>query len=479
MKKIIPFLLLAFCFEISFGQLSSHRKQKSSETKRNKSIKKHLWSKYTDRCKAYPEQTKLYKAGKQKLEYEWIRNFDSTVKVINNDKTEFTYDANGWLSVEISKTWDEGASQTEVSKIEYTRDGVGRPTIILTWLWDKVKKTWIKDSKEELSHNNDSIAARVNITYDKFNNSKEVPHSKIDYGYDINHNLITDTYYEYDTTKKVYNLIDQFVYTYDTKGNKLTDSYSTWNTTTKKYDAVDQYKNSYTADNNNDTSTYLTYNALTRKWVNSSRDVFSYDANSNLLTDNYTEWNATTSNWEDVTRTQNNYDSKNNRTLSADQDYNIKRGKWTNAYQAQYLYDTSVSKSQLILPYDEETVNIFFKTKHIKTYEYNWNAITSKWDTVAATTYNYKLESGSITQPTTNFEVSVYPNPSHEMISILVKNNTERLGIKIYDLSGKLIQSDELSGNSIININGLTQGIYILQINKGLTLVGNKKLVIE
>lgn len=479
MKKIIPFFLLAFCFEISFAQLKDNNQQRRRKTERNKSIKRHLSAKHDSRYLAYPEQTKLYKAGKQKLENEWTRNFDSTVKVVNNDKTEFTYDANGWLSEEKYKTWDEGANQTEVIKIEYTRDGAGRPTTILTWVWDNVKKTWIKESKEELSHNNDSIAARLAITYDVFDNSKEIPLSKIDYGYDINHNLITDTYYEYDTTKKVYNLIDQFVYTYDSKGNKLTDSYSTWNTTTKKYDPVDQYKNTYNSSNNNDTSTYLTYNALTRKWVNSSRDVFTYDAGSNLLTDNYSEWNATGSKWEDVTRTQNTYDSKNNRILSADQDYNIKRGKWTNAYQVQYSYDTSVSKSQLILPYDEETVNLFFKTKHIKTYEYDWNATTSKWDTVAITSYNYKLESGSITLPRTNFEVSVYPNPSHEKISILIKNNTEGLGIKIYDISGKLIQSEELSGNGIININGLTQGIYILQLNKGLTLVGKRKIVVE
>ena len=476
MKKIILFTLLAFCLQVSVAQTRKDHRKNERKTERKKNDRRHTKDRKEGRYTSLQSGGKLHKTG-YVLESEVNRYFDTTGKATDNDKTEFKFDAKGWLTEETFKTWDEGASQTEVSKIEYTRDGMGRSTTILTWVWDDVKKIWIKDSKEVLTHNNDSAAARITVIYNVVDNSKEVPLSKIDYGYDINHNLITDTYYEYDTTKKVYDLIDQYTYTYDASGNRITDTYSTWNAVTKKYDAIDKYFNIYDTKNNRMRSILMDW--VTNKFLNSTRDTFAYDASNNMLINVYGEWDALKNKWTNVEKIENTYDSKNNQTLSKTFTWDARGSKWVDSYKIESAFDINFSTPDLILPYDKETIELYFKTKHLKNSEFSWNKTKSAWDSAATTTYNYTIQNIGIRDINTNADVSIYPNPANDKVYINVKNSTEKLDVNIYDIWGKLIQSDKLSDSGFINIEGLTQGIYMLQLSKGQTLLDNRKLVVE
>ncbi|MFM9945559.1 MAG: hypothetical protein ACKVQB_10045, partial [Bacteroidia bacterium] len=161
MKKIILLTLLAFCFQLSFAQTGKDHRKNERKTERRKIVIKQVKGKKDSPNLSEQTTTQLNKTG-YVLENEINRFFDSTGKAKDNDKTEFKYDASWRLKEEILKTWDEGASQTElVSKTEYTRDGMGRIITMLTWIWDDIKKTWVKELKEQTTHNNDSAAERV------------------------------------------------------------------------------------------------------------------------------------------------------------------------------------------------------------------------------------------------------------------------------------------------------------------------------
>ncbi|MFM9944520.1 MAG: T9SS type A sorting domain-containing protein, partial [Bacteroidia bacterium] len=319
-------------------------------------------------------------------------------------------------------------------------------------------------------------AERVTIEY---LDAKEVPVSKIEYGYDINHYLITDTYYEWNEVTKVYDVIDKIEYTYDAKGNKLTDSYSEWNAGTKKWDVLDKYTNLYDAKDNQIRSLYQEWQV--NKFVNSSKDSFTYDLSNNMHINVYAEWDALKSKWTPVEKIENTYDSKRNQTLSMRYVWEARgAGKWVNSYKSESSFDTAYDVSQLILPYDKETIDLHFKTKHLKTWEYSWNKATSVWDSAATTIYNYILQgSTGVRHIQNNSGIEVYPNPADDKVYIKTPNHYGGMEVKIYALAGKLVQSNDMGNLEFINISDLKNGIYFLQISAGQNLLSIKKLIVN
>jgi len=69
-------------------------------------------------------------------------------------------------------------------------------------------------------------------------------------------------------------------------------------------------------------------------------------------------------------------------------------------------------------------------------------------------------------------EVTVYPNPSYDVFNIDVRNRSENYSIKLYDISGRLIYSEENINNNTKNTIkidpiylGMSQGIYYISVS--------------
>jgi hypothetical protein len=72
-------------------------------------------------------------------------------------------------------------------------------------------------------------------------------------------------------------------------------------------------------------------------------------------------------------------------------------------------------------------------------------------------------------------QVSIYPNPFKDVIS--VQGIDQTFGYKIYDLQGKIVQSNNLSkSEDTINTASIASGVYILKITTSETTV-TKKMV--
>ena len=64
-----------------------------------------------------------------------------------------------------------------------------------------------------------------------------------------------------------------------------------------------------------------------------------------------------------------------------------------------------------------------------------------------------------------NGHLMVYPNPSNNYITIQHKQNlTENYDYSIIDLIGRIVKSGKSKFNELINIENLTSGNYIIQI---------------
>ena len=66
-----------------------------------------------------------------------------------------------------------------------------------------------------------------------------------------------------------------------------------------------------------------------------------------------------------------------------------------------------------------------------------------------------------------NLELSVYPNPTTDRLTLAVKDTElNNLKFQLYDLSGKLIQQDQLRDQSTqISMQSLSAGTYLLKVS--------------
>jgi len=69
--------------------------------------------------------------------------------------------------------------------------------------------------------------------------------------------------------------------------------------------------------------------------------------------------------------------------------------------------------------------------------------------------------------------LSLYPNPSSDTIQIK-SDSTEELDLKIYALTGQLIQQGIYQSSQSIDVSSLAKGLYLVQVN-GLTVKFSKK----
>ena len=98
-------------------------------------------------------------------------------------------------------------------------------------------------------------------------------------------------------------------------------------------------------------------------------------------------------------------------------------------------------------------------------------------DGATAGVKTYYFDNVAIYDPTVNVnsissnnEFSVYPNPANSYIRV---NVTQNLNYKILDLSGSVVITGKIE-NKDININNLSNGIYVLQLNTELGIVSKR-----
>ena len=62
--------------------------------------------------------------------------------------------------------------------------------------------------------------------------------------------------------------------------------------------------------------------------------------------------------------------------------------------------------------------------------------------------------------PVTVTDIMMYPNPARDVLNIKFNSSNEYLLLEIYDVSGRLVQTEEISGDKTINVSLLEEGAY-------------------
>ncbi|GAA5097005.1 zinc-dependent metalloprotease family protein [Chryseobacterium ginsengisoli] len=59
---------------------------------------------------------------------------------------------------------------------------------------------------------------------------------------------------------------------------------------------------------------------------------------------------------------------------------------------------------------------------------------------------------------------SIYPNPSHDVVNVILKNQSQKADYSLFDASGRLIKNGNFKGETKIRVNDLINGNYLLSV---------------
>ena len=62
--------------------------------------------------------------------------------------------------------------------------------------------------------------------------------------------------------------------------------------------------------------------------------------------------------------------------------------------------------------------------------------------------------------PVVTTDIMMYPNPARDVLNIKFNSSNELLQLNIFDAAGRLVQSEEITGDKTINISSLEEGVY-------------------
>ncbi len=107
----------------------------------------------------------------------------------------------------------------------------------------------------------------------------------------------------------------------------------------------------------------------------------------------------------------------------------------------------------------------------------------SKVQTIGEPVTTYNPNSATSESALNNFDIAIFPNPSGDFFAIQIEGLLrEKMDLRLFDLSGKLMQQTEIQAGSTIgyfDVRTLYAGVYVVSILVDGQVISNKKVVVE
>jgi hypothetical protein len=205
-------------------------------------------------------------------------------------------------------------------------------------------------------------------------------------------------------------------------------------------------------------------------WMYMTKFEYTYDANNRIATETRSDWNLVTQ-WSYVAMYEFKYDGNGNNTEYYT--YKWENSQWAKQTKELTTFDLNYTYADLILP---SGYSVFFSpytlatvsggmNKPLQDIEYAWNTGTTNWDNKSKTIYYYSAGPGTgvVEQKADDASaITIYPNPVANAFNL---STTEaNVQISIFDLSGSLLLSKQISGSDPVDVSFLSGGIYMAKI---------------
>ncbi|MFC0877996.1 T9SS type A sorting domain-containing protein [Saccharicrinis sp. FJH2] len=424
---------------------------------------------------------------------EWKDYNLSSGSFINSDSEEYTYYDNGKVKTIISSVWDPvNGNWKETEKTFNVYNDTLLSETVNSYLGSN--GIWVDTLKKVYTYTN-GLKSEV-IIYERSANVLPWNESERELlTYDSNGNLIEGRYQQWSILQKdwsdylietmtydaenritgyvsrVWDFIfgdwvnyDKEVYTYFTNPVSEEYFYYTWNEGTNSWDNYYKDYSEYTAD-------MLTLGFLSWYWDNGvwndlSKEIHEFDAWNHLIYYAEYDWNNMSKRWDYYDKETYTYDGAGNLTEFVDYDRQTSKNAWIENSRELYSYNTAIVKDMLVLPYsDQSIIDLYFNSQITTTQIYYWDVNSGTWKDDQKGIFQYSDFSVSDKlDGIVNPRVQCYPNPTATSFTVIPIEGQKIIGIELYDMSGKKLESWNYQEQYFYNIAYLSTGSYVVVV---------------
>ncbi len=291
----------------------------------------------------------------QDMETSTDANGKKTIIWSDWKKTEYTYDANGSVILEISSIWnDEENDWEKASKSEYSYDANGNKTLSIFCFWDNEKNDWANYSKREFSYSETKNTETV-YRWDAESNGW-IGTYKYDYAYKDNIYVTLRANYEWNTETNAWIGDWCYAYWYDADG-KSHSAECDWNYSAGQWDlsSGELFQKEYNAAGKKTLELYVAYDANTNTWRDSEKVVYTYNTNGDITRLERFSWNTERNEWISYYYEETSYDAKGKEKLEISYLIsNIETNEWIGNCGTAHWYDAEDRRSDISFDWNSE-----------------------------------------------------------------------------------------------------------------------------
>src|SRR5688572_5772724 len=92
----------------------------------------------------------------------------------------------------------------------------------------------------------------------------------------------------------------------------------------------------------------------------------------------------------------------------------------------------------------------------------------------SGTIFTFNVSNSGVTKTLENLAIAVYPNPVTESLKFTGLTAGKNATVKIYDALGKVVKTEEISANTVVNVSALKNGTYFVEINSAAGRTGKQ-----
>lgn len=407
-------------------------------------------------------------------------------KWIPGQKRETSY-VTAMPSQEINSEWDANSNQWIYhTKREYKYTGNYLMTSNLEYGWNKSNSQWTFAKKEETTFNSANKPTSDSRYHWDTNESQWIGESKSENYYDSNMQDTLQIYFNWDSTLNQFIGEKKYRNYYDENGKDSLQIIYNWNASIAEWVAF--YKFEHTYETNPAKSVVNSYQ-WDNEWLFKARYENIYDdANRSILYFNYI-WNKTTQQWDGSSqKTEYTYDAQGNITMLMDYRWDVAASQWV----AEMRQESTFGENGRFISYSMHIWNeIRSQWEGISKIEttsdefgypviemtYQWNTGENDWANALNKTNYYSEFIPSVVPGISDKRILVYPNPANEFVVFDLKNTSGKVTVEFFDIEGKKVQEQELSGTMQISVLNLTKGLHMYRLNVNGNIYKGKLLI--
>ena len=389
------------------------------------------------------------------IEKQWNPNTNAWVP---QKSTQYTYNSNGDEINNLSMIWDIGQSAfINQYQLESFFNANFKDSIALYSRWNTNNQTWDSAGLTTTTYNSTSdsiltihLTRNINTTI-WTNQSKRItvfnanqkPLVLQDYSW--KNNAWTGRYY--------------LKFAYNSWGNQILLQGFEW---TQNNNWIPDHKEETTFNVDGNTLSRANYywDQSSSIWIGNHKQESIFDTDGYQTQSIYFYWSN--SNWVYRTKSENLYDMDRNRIGYNGFKWDLNTNTWVNWQKSKFSLDLTILYVELQLPYT------MFPISHPKLDKYaseKWNTSQSSWENHYREDYYYSNSKPNSVTEITNTEISLYPNPFNNSITITAQENNGILLLELFDIQGRKVQSTPFENTTELETSHLSSGMYIYKIS--------------